>query len=78
MNLVKYLGYGWLILLTAILANGAVKLLGGATWYDYIGNISRLGVKPATSSLQPWEILFLFVLYPGIFGLIVYLAVARN
>lgn len=78
MTFLKYLGYGWLILLTAILANGAVNLLGGATWYDYIGNISRLGVKTATAALHPLEVLFLFFLYPGIFGLIVYVAVARN
>ncbi len=78
MTFFKYLGYGWFILLAAILANGAVKQLGGTTWYDYIGNMPKVGVKAATASLNPLEALFLFVLYPGLFGLIVYMAVSRN
>ena len=78
MNLLKYLGYGWLILVAAILVNGVVKGLGGTTWYDYILDISRQGLRSATFSLHPLEILFLFVVYPGIFGIIVFLAVKRN
>jgi hypothetical protein len=78
MNLLKYLGYGWVILVAAIIANRAAGLVNAVTWYDYIGNISRLGLKTATLSLHPLNVLFLFVLYPGIFGLIVYFAVLRN
>jgi len=74
----KYLGYGWLILAAAIIINGAVKQLGGTTWYDYVLNISNVGIKTATSTLHPIEILFLFILYPGVFGVIVYIAVLRN
>ena len=77
MHYLKYLGYGWLILGVAIVINGAVKLVGGTTWYDYIGKISNLGVKTATLSLHPAEVLFLFIIYPAIFGIIVFLAVLR-
>ncbi len=73
-----WLGYGWLILMVAIIISLMVKFLGGATWYDYLGNISRLGIKAATLSLHPAEIVFLYLLYPGIFGLLVYYAVSRN
>ena len=78
MNLFKYLGYGWLILVVAILANGALKRLGGTTWYDYILSISKFGLKTATLSLHPLELFFLFVIYPGIFGIIVYIAVLKR
>ncbi len=75
MNILKYLGYGWLILVVAIIANGTVKLIGITTWYDYILNISSVGVKEATQALHILDTLFLFILYPGLFGLIVYIAV---
>jgi len=78
MDLLKYLGYGWLILVVAIVANGAVKWFAGTTWYDYILNISKLGLKNATLSLHPLELLFLFIIYPGIFGIIVYIAVLKK
>lgn len=78
MGFLKFLGYGWLILAVAILINGTVKSLGGATWYDYLGDVSRLGIKAATLSLHPAEIVFLYLLYPAIFGLLVYFAVSRN
>jgi len=39
----------------AIITNGAVKQLDGTTWYDYILNISKLGIKAATLSLLPVE-----------------------
>ncbi len=78
MNLLKFFGYGWLILVAAIIVNGTVKLIGITTWYDYISNISRLGLKEATISLHILDVLFLFLLYPGLFGFIVYFAVLRN
>ena len=78
MTCLKYLGYGWIILIVAIIVNGIVRAMGGSTWYDYLLNISRLGIKGATMSLTLPEVLFLFFLYPAIFGFLVYLAVGRN
>lgn len=43
----------------AIITNGAVKQLDGTTWYDYILNISKLGIKAATLSLLPVEDIYL-------------------
>ncbi len=72
-EVLKYLGYGWLILVIAVVANAVARSLGWKTWYDYFYAISELGLKAATSSLTFMEILFLFIIYPGIFGLTIYL-----
>ena len=78
MAFLKYLGYGWMILITAIIVNGIVKAAGGSTWYDYLLNTSRVGIRAATMSLTLLEVLFLFIIYPAIFGVVVYFAVRRN
>ncbi len=69
----KYLLYGWMILIAALAVNVVASTLGVTTWYDYVTSISVLGLKTATCSLQVHEHLFLFVIYPGILGLVVYL-----
>lgn len=71
--LLSYLLYGWIILLVAIPLNFAAKALGIQTWYDYLGFMGQLGFIKATLSLQALDYLFLFIFYPGIFGLVVYL-----
>lgn len=73
MELIKYLIYGYLIILVAILFNIGAKVVGLKTWYDYLGEISKLGLAPATLSLHPLDLLFLFLIYPSLFGLLVYL-----
>lgn len=70
----QYLGWGWLILGAAIFANALMKWVGGATWYDYINRVAAVGLKAATASLHPAEIVFLVLIYPGILGFVVYLA----
>lgn len=69
----RYLWYGWLILITAILVNLLAKGLGILTWYDYLEGIWKDGFLSYTRSLQFIEVLFLFIIYPGIFGFIIYL-----
>ncbi len=70
--LLKYLGYGWLILIAAIIANLISKSLGLITWYDFLLTMPRTGISGAILGLSGINIIFLFVLYPGIFGLIIY------
>ena len=60
----KYFGYGWVILIVAIIVNFLVKLVGISTWYDLLIN----GQTPGILSF-----IFLFIIYPGIFGAIIYL-----
>lgn len=68
--LLKVLLYGWLILMVAILMNIVARCLGIQTWYDYMGSMGELGLWRATLSLRLQDSLFLFFIYPGIFGLI--------
>ncbi len=70
--IIKYLLYGWMILIVALAVNVVASTLGVSTWYDYVTSISVLGLKTATLSLRVHEHVFLFVIYPGIFGLVVY------
>ncbi len=63
--------------MVAVLVNIAAQAIGWKTWYDYFNLITEMGIKAATASLSPMEILFLFIIYPGILGLTVYL-VYRN
>ncbi len=69
----KYLLYGWMILVAALAVNVVASTLGVTTWYDYVTSISVLGLKTATFSLRVHEHIFLFVIYPGILGFVVYL-----
>ena len=59
----KHFGYGWIILIVAIIVNIIAKKLGIATWYDFL--LDR-------KSLNILNYIFLFVIYPGIFGAIIY------
>lgn len=72
-QLLRYLVSGWLVLVTAVLVNVAAKFLGIRTWYDYLEGISSSGLFTTTRSLHPLEALFLFVVYPGVFGFLIYL-----
>lgn len=75
MEVLKYFGFGWAILAIAVLVNVVAKFAGISTWYDYINKIGASGFKEASLSLNVAELIFLFIIYPGIFGLIVYVAV---
>lgn len=69
----KYLLYGWIILIVAILVNVAATSIGFKTWYDFLKDITALGIKTTFASLSVPGALYLFIIYPGIFGLIIYL-----
>lgn len=60
----KHFCYGWVILIVAIIVNFLVKLIGISTWYDLLNGSQIPGVL---------SFIFLFIIYPGIFGVIIYL-----
>lgn len=74
--ILRLLGYGWAVLVVALLVNLAAASLGGITWYGYVSDISGRGILAATSSLRALDLIFLFLAYPGMLGATVY-AVAR-
>ncbi len=58
-----YFGYGWIILIVAIIVNIIAKKFGIATWYDFLTSKETLSIL---------NYIFLFVIYPAIFGAIIY------
>ena len=55
---------GIAILVTAIVLNIIAKLLNVSTWYDFIQN---------KTINNPLEIIWLFVIYPFVLGLVAYI-----
>lgn len=74
MDAFKYFLTGWIILIVAILINIAAGKAGIMTWYDFLLSIAGDGLRQVLSSLSAGNILFLFIIYPGIFGVVVYLS----
>lgn len=72
-QILRWIGYGWIILMTAMVVNYLANGMGILTWYRYLEEISTLGFKVATLSLSPFDLLFLYLIYPGLLGLIMYL-----
>lgn len=70
----KILIIGWLILITAILANGLAAKLGLKSWYDFITLLYQQRGK-AFSMLHLADYVWLFVLYPLILGGAAFLAI---
>ena len=67
----RCLAYGWIILIFAILLNIIASFFKITTWYVYFEMIARRGFMDATFSLAWYELLFLYILYPGLLGLVV-------
>ncbi len=72
----KYVGYGWLILVVAVVVNGLANAADIITWYGYISGMTELGFTVATRSLSILDVMFLVVIYPGILGSVVYFIVS--
>ena len=63
LEFLKYLIYGWIILIVAIPINIIANKIGLVTWYDFLvfkKNISFL------------DGIFMFIIYPLIFGAVIY------
>ena len=59
----KYLIYGWIILIVAIPVNLIAKKIGLVTWYDFLVFNKSIGFLDA---------IFMFLVYPLIFGAVIY------
>jgi hypothetical protein len=59
---------GIFILIVAIIVNIAASAVGLLTWYDFVYQISKLGLKESFLSLSFPSALFLFFVYPAILG----------
>lgn len=65
-EVLRYFVYGWIILGSAIIVNYLVKKMNITTWYDFLVLGKQIGFVDG---------LFLFIIYPSIFGLIIYLLI---
>ena len=72
MQILKLFALGWAILIVAIIVNLIAKSIGINTWYDFLTGMTDKGIKDSFKNLKITDILFLFVLYPGIFGVIIH------
>ena len=63
LEILKYLIYGWIILITAIAVNFIAKKVGLVTWYDFLVFKKSIGFLDG---------IFMFIVYPLIFGVIIY------
>ena len=61
--MLKYLIYGWIILIVAIFVNLIAKKIGLVTWYDFLVFKKSIGFLDG---------IFMFIVYPLIFGTIIY------
>lgn len=66
---------GIVVLIGAIIINLFIKLLKISTWYDFINEISRQGLKQVFINQGLFGFIFLFIVYPLLLGLLVYLIV---
>ncbi len=63
LELLKYFIYGWLILLLGIVVNFLAKKINLITWYDFLVFGENLAIK---------DVIFLFLVYPTLFGILLY------
>ena len=63
LEFLKYLIYGWIILIVAIPINFIAKKIGLVTWYDFLVFKQSIGFLDG---------IFMFIVYPLIFGAVIY------
>lgn len=63
---------GWILLIGAIFINFIAIKLGIETWYSFLNNMGKYGFIKAISSASFVSKLFLFVLYPLFFGVLMF------
>ncbi|OGD84746.1 hypothetical protein A2165_03210 [Candidatus Curtissbacteria bacterium RBG_13_40_7] len=71
---VKILIAGWVILVVAIAANYIAALLGISTWYPFLDDLRKKGLRKTLENSGIPSLIFLFILYPLILGFAAYLA----
>ena len=75
MNIIEIFAIGFGILIGAIVINILANMLGITTWYTFAKNISKQGIKAITET-GILSLIFLFIIYPFLLGLIGY-SIAR-
>jgi len=75
MTIIRIFLAGWLVLIVAILLNLVARRIGITTWYDFLSQVSELGVITTVKNLSILSMLFLVLLYPLILGLTAYLTI---
>lgn len=60
---------GWVILLTAILTNYALKKTSWVGWYSYVKQLRSAGFTRTHQEVSIPNLVFLYVAYPLILGL---------
>lgn len=60
----KLLITGNCILIVAIIANIFAKFINVTTWYDFYNKMIDIGVKNSINTLQVFDFLWLFLVYP--------------
>ena len=73
MLLLKVYLAGLVVLIVAVVLNLLANVIGLATWYSFLNQVSQRGFFPALQDLKMIEILFLILLYPLLLGLAAYL-----
>ena len=63
LELLRYFIYGWIILIAAIPVNLIAKKVGLVTWYDFLVFKKSIGFLDG---------IFMLIVYPLIFGAIIY------
>ena len=67
-----WLAAGYAVLVMAILLNMLANALNLATWYKWFQTIAQDGLRVALLSLHWLDIIFLFIVYPLLLGLVAY------
>lgn len=65
---------GWIILLGALVINAIALKLNMTTWYEFTVLITKSGIAGAFQKTNVQSLLFLFVLYPLLLGILCYLS----
>jgi ABC-type sulfate transport system permease component len=71
------LGTGYGILILAILLNILAGALDIITWYDFLLQIKEKGFTNTIKATNITSLMFLFIVYPLLLGLMAYFVVSR-
>jgi hypothetical protein len=63
---------GWILLLGAMIINAVAFGLNLSSWYSFIGEIGEKGLLKSLLDQSFWSVLFLFIIYPLLLGLLTY------
>ncbi len=78
MRMFKIYLAGVVVLAGAIVLNVLAGWLGLATWYDFLGSMTKIGVVEAIKALRVWDWLFLLTIYPACLGAFAYPVLHRQ